>query len=292
MSVRCKRVVLWTAPRSGSSVLARSFMQRADTVVFFEHLFDAFYLGPERRSSICGSEQQWDALPWRRYSEVYSDMFAAQPAQISLVLAKEMAYYVMPAESASPFEWPAEWDLFEHTFLIRSPLRQVPSYVKVMRGAEHAEGLQPEELDPTELGVAQLHRLFGEVRRRTGRVPLVLDVEDLWHDPRSTLTAYCSALGVPFDEAMLSWTPGWRPELRALAHPAPPARLRARWSEVWVRDVLESTGFQQAGSTQRGGVAGSAVAADAAPLPAAMEAAMHAALSLYEEMRAHKIRIA
>ena len=24
--------------------------------------------------------------------------------------------------------------------------------------------------------------------------------------------AYCSAIGVPFDEAMLSWEPGWRPE--------------------------------------------------------------------------------
>ena len=294
-----KRVILWTAPRSGSSVFARSFMQRADTRVFFELLFEAFYLGgPEReqrreqRSSNSGADDlQHDSLPWRGPTEVYEEMLASQPVDISLVMAKEMAYYVMPADRASPFEWPAAWDSFEHTFLIRSPMQQVPSFVEVMRAAERAEGLPPAELDATELGVAQLHRLFDEVRKRTGRVPLLIDVEDLWRDPRSALTAYCKALGVPFDEAMLSWSPGCRPEFRSLDHPNPSARLSALWNAVWVRDVLDSTGFLRGGSTQREAESKGVVAPAPAPLPAAIETAMHEAVALYEQMRVHRLRI-
>ena len=281
-----KRVILWTAPRCGSSAFSRSFMQRSDTRVFFEHLFDAFYLGPDRRSTNFGCDGGglvWDGLPWRSFGEVYRDMLAPVTEPISLVFAKEMAYYIVPSDEAQPLDWTDELDKFEHTFLIRSPRRQVPSFVRILLGAEHAGGLEPAALDPAEVGVVQLHRLFCAAKERTGRTPVVIDAEDMWRDPRATLTAYCAAVGVPFDEGMLSWSSGWRAEFRF-------------WDDAWVRDVLASTGFLRQGSTER--QSGPAVPSlDPLPsasdviLPASMEAAMNAAMPRYEHMRAHKLDI-
>lgn len=274
-------------------------MQRADTRVFVERLFEAYYLGPERGSSAhapTGADTDNDGGgrgPWPGYADVYREYLATPAAPVSLVLAKEMAHYAVPADPTSALAWPEAWDAFEHTFLIRSPVQQAPSWVRTMRAAEHAEGLPPEPLDATELGMAQLHRLFDKVRERTGKVPLVLDVEDLWRDPRAALTAFRSALGVPFEEAMLSWAPGWRPEFGEgwpTGTAPPPARIAARWNHVWVSDVLDSNGFHRAGSTQRG-VAAAAAGLTPAHLPAAVEAAMHDAVRFYEEMREHRLQV-
>jgi hypothetical protein len=81
-----------------------------------------------------------------------------------------------------------------------------------------------EEPTLADLGVRQqvaLHRRFGGP---------VIDSDDLLRDPEGVLRRLCSALGVPFDAAMLSWPAGPRP-------------TDGVWAPHWYASVEVSTGF-------------------------------------------------
>jgi hypothetical protein len=64
-----------------------------------------------------------------------------------------------------------------------------------------------------------------------GQEPPVLDSEATLHNPRGVLQKLCDRIGIPFDEAMLSWTAGARPE-------------DGIWAKYWYASVHRSTGFQ------------------------------------------------
>jgi len=272
-----KKVIVWSAMRSGSSVFARSFMQRNDTVVFFEWLHDAYYYGPERRSRNYNDD--------RRYANVtYEDIFRrysqSPPAGKTLTFVKDMATYIVPYGNTS-FAWPEELDGFQHTFLVRSPRLQVHSLVKVMLHKQQEEDEDtgaPEGFDPAEIGVQQLHTLFHFVRNRTGTTPLLIDASDLFHDPATILSEYCKRIGVNFEDGMLHWKAGWREEF-----------MTDTPDDLWVQDVLNSTGFYDGGSTERHKAQSSKIVKPR--LPAIMEAGMEAAIKLYDELLSYKMSV-
>lgn len=254
-----KRVILWTAPRSGSSVFAKAMMQRNDTTVFFERLYDAHYLGPERRSTNYGDTAQGVDPPTRTYKAVLEDLLGNPDDDKALFFAKEMAYYYVPpsAKTVEDLEWLDLMDCFQHTFLLRNPRHQVPSMVKVTlaEAEQHqekeaigrigvAEGWvpAPAALDLDELGVRQLHILYEAVANRTGELPVAVAIEDVFKEPERVMAAYAEAIGMEFDPAVLTWEKGWRPEFRFWDN-----------STEWMRDVLASEGFQKQGSTERKG---------------------------------------
>jgi len=49
------------------------------------------------------------------------------------------------------------------------------------------------------------------VRKRTGKVHLVMDARDLLLDRRALLGWMCAAIGAPIHESMVSWSPRRRP---------------------------------------------------------------------------------
>ena len=59
----------------------------------------------------------------------------------------------------------------------------------------------------------------------------MIDARDVLEDPRGMLAALCDRLGVPFDEAMLSWPPG-------------PRETDGVWAKHWYANVEKSTTFQ------------------------------------------------
>ena len=58
----------------------------------------------------------------------------------------------------------------------------------------------------------------------------VVDAADVLRDPRGTLVLLCDALGIGFDEAMLSW-------------PSGPRDTDGVWAKHWYAGVVASTGF-------------------------------------------------
>jgi hypothetical protein len=92
-----------------------------------------------------------------------------------------------------------------------------------------AQNLEQPTLRDT--GYAMQTGLLRELRA-LGQEPPVLVARELLLDPRGVLTQLCARLGIPFDERMLSWKPGARPE-------------DGIWAPHWYANVHRSSGFEK-----------------------------------------------
>ena len=88
----------------------------------------------------------------------------------------------------------------KHTFLIRNPLKSIPSYYRACNKCGFPSL-------PNENGIRELYDLFKTVQQ-VDPTPVVVDADDLLMNPRELMEQYCNATGLPFEESMLSWTPG------------------------------------------------------------------------------------
>jgi Sulfotransferase domain len=199
------RIAMWSGPRTLSTATMRAWENRADTVVVDEPLY-AYYLcatgldHPGRDEVVASQPTDWRA--------VVRDLTTAPlPDGASISYQKHMTHHVLPEVDLDAFEG------LRHAFLIRDPRRLLASYAKVR-----------EAPTPDDLGLRRqvaLHRRFGGP---------VVDSDDLLRDPDGQLRRLCTALGVPFDDAMLSWPPGPRP-------------TDGVWAPHWYASVEASTGF-------------------------------------------------
>ena len=201
---------MWSGPRNVSTALMRSFGSRADAEVRDEPFY-AHYLArtglehPGREEVLARHESDSD--------RVIEAMLGPLGEGVRISYQKHMAHHILEGMDLS---W---MDGMRHAFLIRDPASMIASYAAVRES-------------PTleDLGAPQMSLLFKRVRERTGVVPPVVDARDLLEDPRSLLSALCDSLGMPFDEAMLSWEPG-------------PRSTDGAWAPHWYASVEQSTGF-------------------------------------------------
>jgi len=199
------RIAMWSGPRTLSTATMRAWENRPDTVVVDEPLY-AYYLAatgidhPGRDEIIAGQPTDWRTV-------VRSLIDGDLPDGATIGYQKHMTHHVLPEVDLGALAG------LTHAYLIRDPRRVLASYAKV-RG------------EPTlaDLGIQQQLELY----RRFGGP--VVDSDDLLRDPRGVLTALCAALGVPFDERMLSWPKGPRP-------------TDGVWAPYWYASVEASTGF-------------------------------------------------
>jgi len=207
----CRRIAMWSGPRNVSTALLRAWGQRADAAVVDEPFY-ACYL---QRTGLPhpGADEVIRSQPtdWR---VVADSLTGPAPGGKAAFYQKHMAHHMLP-------EIGLDWMLkVDNAFLIREPAAVIVSLAKVTPNA----GLE-------DTGYPQLWRLYEWVRERAGRAPPVVDSRELLLDPRRVLGLLCDALGVPFDDAMLSWPPG-------------PRDTDGVWAKHWYDAVLRSTGFE------------------------------------------------
>ncbi|NER08459.1 MAG: sulfotransferase family protein [Okeania sp. SIO3C4] len=113
-------------------------------------------------------------------------------------------------------------DYFQHTFLIRNPAQMLPSYYYKMP-----------DLDFEECGYKELFELFNKVVERTGKIPIVINADDLVENTRDIVKEYCSRIGIPFMPEALNWNP-------------PSNSNKIGWWDngIWHDDLRISYGFQ------------------------------------------------
>jgi len=203
-------IAMWSGPRNISTAMLRSWGSRADTFVTDEPLY-AHYLEqtalphPGRERTLATQDSDWRSVAdW---------LTGPIPEGRSIWYQKHMAHHLLPGIA---LDW---LDTLTHAFLIREPSAMLVSLTEFL----------PE---PTlrDTGLAQQWQIFERVRARTGRVPPVIDGNDVLRDPQGTLLRLCEALGLAFDPAMLHWEPG----LRA---------TDGAWASVWYDKVIKTTGF-------------------------------------------------
>jgi hypothetical protein len=114
-----------------------------------------------------------------------------------------------------------EWIVgLTNCFLVRDPREVILSYIK-------------KNADPSleDLGFIQQCEIFKFVRDRTNTTPTVIDAQDVLENPDRVLRLLCDAIGISFDNAMLSWPPGLR-------------ETDGIWAKHWYDAVARSTSFE------------------------------------------------
>jgi len=238
------RIAMWSGPRNISTAMLRSWGSRPDTFVTDEPLY-AHYLKttgadhPGREEVIAHHEPDW--------RKVAAWLTGPVPDGRAIWYQKHMAHHLTP-------EVDTAWiDELTNCFLIRDPAEMITSYIKIVP-----------DPTPEDLALPQQLALFERERARTGRTPPVLDSRDVLENPRATLSKLCDAVGVPFDEAMLSWEPGPRP-------------TDGVWARHWYANVERSTTFAPYRPKNE-------------PVPERLASTLGACEEPYRRLHAHRLR--
>jgi hypothetical protein len=205
------RLAMWSGPRNISTAMMRSWGNRPDTFVCDEPLY-AHYLSrrevdhPGVREVLEHHERDW--------RKVVDWLTGPIPEGKGIFYQKHMTHHLLPHIDRGWME------RLTHAFLIRDPREMLTSLVRHMARPRLSDTGLPQQVE-----------IFEWVRERTGRIPPVLDAEDVLNRPEIALRSLCAAVGVEFSSCMLRWPPGPRP-------------TDGVWARHWYKSVETSTGFR------------------------------------------------
>ncbi|MBW3546240.1 MAG: sulfotransferase family protein [Bacteroidetes bacterium] len=211
--MRMLKIHLISGPRNISTALMYSFAQRQDTVVVDEPFYGYYlaYTGIDHP----GRAEILQRMPTDPAAIIQEVIFKDYPADV--VFFKNMAKHLVGTQpdGAAPF-----FEKLANVFLIREPASLIASFARVVP-----------EVTEAEIGLKHAATLFRQLNE-WGTQPLVLNSDILLANPPLILEKLCGALGIAFDEQMLRWKAGPRPE-------------DGVWAKYWYANVHKSTGFQQ-----------------------------------------------
>lgn len=202
---------MWCAPRTVSTALLRSFVQRSDTTGIDEPFY-AYYLQqtgkthPMQDEVLAAQSQSWE--------EVVGQLFKTDFAT-PVVFIKHMAHHLVGDLEPAAFLGEG----VHNAFLIRRPEELLPSLHKALGRLLPADTAYEQQLG--------MLRYF----QAAGQNPLVLDSRDIQENPSALMQATCKHLGLEFESAMLKWSPGRHPAFGV-------------WAAHWYKNVEASSGFQ------------------------------------------------
>ncbi len=238
------RVNVWSGPRNVSTALMYSWRQHPMVTVVDEPFYGHWLRvtgtdHPGREDTLASMELDGDRVVEQLLADDWS-LPDGRPAPA--LVCKQMAHHLVDVDEG--------WiDAFANILLVRHPREVLLSYAK---------GVERPDVDM--LGYPTLVQLL-ERELAAGREPLVVDSRDLLDDPPGVLARMCDHAGLPFDEAMLSWPEGPKPE-------------DGVWAPHWYAGVHRSTGF--APWRPREG-----------DVPDHLAGVLEQSLPLYERLRAH-----
>jgi len=201
------RVNVWSSPRNLSTALMYAWRERVDTTVVDEPLY-AHYLAttgrwhPGRNEVLASQSTDGAAV----IEEVVLGEY-----ETPIVFFKQMAKHLVGLDRAFLSDC-------RNVLLTRDPFDMLTSLQRQLPDAT---------IDDT--GFVELAEILDHVVA-AGERPVVIDSKVLLLDPPAVLRRLCERLDVPFDEAMLSWPRGPKPE-------------DGVWAPYWYDAVHDSTGW-------------------------------------------------
>lgn len=236
----CLRLSMWSGPRNVSTALMYSFRQRSDTVVVDEPLY-GHYLNTTGADHPGDEEvmEQMDCDGERVVREVILG-----PCERPVHFYKNMAHHLTGLDRGF-------LSRITNVLLIRNPEQVLTSLIRQIPNPTLRDTGLAEQVDI--LNTALDH----------GQDPVVLDAKELLLDPPGVLREACERLGLPFEEAMLRWPAGPKPE-------------DGIWAKHWYANVHASTGF-------------GAYRPKAEPLPERLRPLLKECAPLYEKLRRYAI---
>ncbi|MDP6986419.1 MAG: hypothetical protein QGG74_00105 [Phycisphaerales bacterium] len=238
------RIAMWSGPRNISTAMMRAWESRADVRVWDEPLYPLWLhrTGADHPGRDHVLQEQAGDLE----EPLLLQRLAGGTSDASILYMKHMTHHLLPGLSD---DWLRDT---RHAFLIRDPQRVLASLAQKVPAA----GIE-------DTGLPQQVALFRTLGQRGHPPPPVIDSDDVLAAPDVVLEALCARLAVPFDPAMLRWSPGSRPS-------------DGSWGDWWYEQVRKSTGFAPSREID-------------STLPSQQRAILPACMELYEELAALRI---
>ncbi|NET01944.1 MAG: sulfotransferase family protein [Sphaerospermopsis sp. SIO1G1] len=205
-----KILALWAIPRSTSTAFETMMRERGDFLVLDEPFGLYFYYSEERR---CDRYKDAESNPAYNFKPLFQDII--NKAQNQPVFIKDMGRFIYDRADETFLSH------FNHSFLIRDPAKALPS---LFAGWP--------DFSLSETAYAELYQLFEATKAFLGKVPPVIDSDDLVQKPEATVKAYCDAVGIKFMPQALKWQPKVRPEI-------------LQWEGCWHTHLQSSQGFKE-----------------------------------------------
>lgn len=204
-----KVINLISGPRNISTAMMYSFAQRGDVTVMDEPFY-SYYL---RNATL--------EIEHPAHEKIVTSMEADEMkvvnginamARSKILFLKGMAHHFL---SESP-KYLLDWD---NVLLIRHPRKLIASFAKVITNPSLRD-----------IGIKRASELFLYLKEQ-GKIPLVLDSDELMLDPENYLRKLCDGLGLEYMDSMMQWEKGGIPE-------------DGIWAEHWYKNVHNTTGFE------------------------------------------------
>lgn len=192
-----------------STALMYSFAQRTDCKVFDEPLY-AHYLSKTPAREYHPGAEEVIATMQNDGEKVVRDLILGDFDK-PVIFFKHMTHHLVNLDLGFLSKT-------VNVLLTRDPVDMLPSYAA-----------QVEKPNLQDVGYKQHIELLNYLQS-IGQNPPVLDSKQVLLNPKKVLSALCERIGIPFDDAMLKWKAGARPE-------------DGSWAKHWYKSVHESTGF-------------------------------------------------
>lgn len=204
-----KRICIWSGPRNVSTALMYSFAERLDTEVVDEPLYGAYLARSDRREEHPNWKKVMASQPTNLGEAVEKGMLRL--SNMEVLLMKNMAHHWRGVDVSLLGH-------FKNILLFRHPALVARSFDQIIE-APSAE----------DLGYPQQIEILDELTRQ--ELPVYgVDSSEIRNATEPTLKKLCRELDLQFDERMLSWEAGPRPE-------------DGVWAPHWYANVHRSTGF-------------------------------------------------
>lgn len=201
------RINCWSGPRNISTALMYSFRERKDTTVVDEPFY-AHYL------RVSGREHpgyQEILVSQDQHSEQVVQNVIQSEYSTPVVFFKQMCHHLVEIDLSFLDNCSNILLISEPSLVIRSHAKNVP------------------DLKVSDIGLDVQNFLLNRILE-SGEMPVVIDSANLLMKPEAILKELCQQLEIAFDDSMLSWEPGAKPE-------------DGIWAQHWYKNTHESSGF-------------------------------------------------
>lgn len=207
---------MWSGPRNISTAFMYSWRQRPDTLVFDEPFYGMYLQHHDP-----GHPGMDEVLATANldYASILATITAPDPEH-RLRYIKNIGHHLDGVDRGV-------LDLFENVLLIRHPEHMVAS-ISATIGDDFP-------IDIT--GMLQLDSI-ADHELAAGRTPIVVDSHDLLTDPPAVLQRLCARLEIDWDDRVLSWPVGPKPE-------------DGVWGKHWYHSAHRSSEFGPPRNTTR-----------------------------------------
>ncbi|MCG8374469.1 MAG: sulfotransferase family protein [Balneolales bacterium] len=206
---KTKRICVWSGPRNISTALMYSFAQRKDTTVVDEPLY-AHYLTSTKAYEYHPGADDVISSQENDGQKVIEEIVLGE-YETPIVFFKHMTHHLVDLDLSFLKQT-------VNVILTREPREMLTSFIKQIPNPTLRDTGYPQHLE------------LMDYLKSIGQNPVVIDSKEVLLNPGIKLREICEQLEIPFDDAMLNWEAGARPE-------------DGIWAKYWYHNVHKSTGF-------------------------------------------------